>query len=228
MTTFAQRLQMACSDHPDIPDYGKGLQTEIAKQMKVSQEAVRKWLSGESTPRQPAMIRLAKFLGVEYVWLALGTSETEFENMKQISAQHDGAVHALISFLILKGYNVAFSHDDTDRADIHAIGHGVQRNLAVVMMERTDDYEAKITTTMPDETISLIAVYAMHEERIDEIDPNFRCSLMYDFVWITSDLIKKHGNRSGIQWELKITWDVKKHQWIVGKTPLTLFLERNE
>ncbi len=100
MTTFAQRLQMACADHPDIPDYGKGLQTELAKQMKVSQEAVRKWLSGESTPRQPAMIRLAKFLGVEYVWLALGTSETEFENMKQFMG---ASLHIFIyiTFLII-------------------------------------------------------------------------------------------------------------------------------
>lgn len=225
MTTFAQRLQMACSDHPDIPDYGKGLQTELAKRMKVSQEAVRKWLAGDSQPRQPAMIRLAKMLDVEYVWLALGTSETEFSHLKQISAKRDGAIHALISFLILKGYNVAFSNDETDRADIHAIGHGVQRNLSVVLMERIAHNHCKISTPMPDESISLIAAMPLHDVQ-ERIVHN---SLAYDFLWITSDMLKEHGQRSGSHWDL----DIKKAQrtevkWHIGGKPVGLFLNRYE
>lgn len=230
MTTFAQRLQMACSEHPDIPDYGKGLQTEIAKQMKVSQEAVRKWLSGESTPRQPAMIRLAKMLGVEYVWLALGTSETEFAHLKQISARHDGAVHALISFLILRGYNVAFSNDDTDRADVHAIGHGVQRNLALCLTEYIGDWTCNVVTPMPDDSISLIAAIPLHEthDELEENYPDLVCSLVYDFLWINSDMLKKHGQRSGANWTLPITYDLEKHYWVVNGKEIPLFLERYE
>jgi len=224
MTTFAQRLQMACADHPDIPDYGKGLQTELAKSMKVSQEAVRKWLSGESQPRQPAMIRLAKILDVEYVWLALGTSETQFAQLKQVSAKHDGAVHALIAFLILKGYNVAFPSHDTDRADIHAIGHGVQRNLSVVLMERVADKHCRITTPMPDESISLIAAMPIH----DVPSRPHHNSLIYDFLWITSDQIKAHGQRTGSRWELDIKFKPDGHQWTVAGKPIGLFLSRND
>lgn len=224
MTTFAQRLQMACTDHHDIPDYGKGLQTEVAKKMKVSQEAVRKWLSGDSQPRQPAMIRLAKLLDVEYVWLALGTSETEFAQLKKVSAKHDGAVHALIAFLILRGYNVAFSTDETDRADIHAIGHGVQRNLSVVLMERVADQHCRITTAMPDESVSLIAAKPVHDcpTRTDTD------SLVYDFLWITADMIKEHGNRTGSRWELDIKLQKEGRQWTVAGNPIGLFLSRNE
>ena len=228
MTTFGQRLQMACADHPDIPDYGKGLQTELAKQMKVSQEAVRKWLNGDSQPRQPAMIRLAKLLDVEYVWLALGTSETEFSQLKQISARHDGAVHALISFLILKGYNVAFSNDETDRADIHAIGHGVQRNLAVCLTERDGAWSCKMVTPMPDDSVSIIAALPIHEaeDEFRKSFPDLVCSLVYDFLWITSDLLKEHGQRSGANWSLKIKYDVKKHYWKVAGKEIPLFLSR--
>lgn len=224
MTTFAQRLQMACSDHPDIPDYGKGLQTELSKRMKVSQEAVRKWLSGESQPRQAAMIRLAKLLDVEYVWLALGTSETEFSQLKRVSARHDGAVHALIAFLILKGYNVAFSTDETDRADIHAIGHGVQRNLSVVLMERVGERHCQISVAMPDESVSLIAAMPIHDV---PAKPHVN-SLIYDFLWITSDLIREHGQRSGARWTLDIKHNEKTHQWMVAGNQIGRFLERYE
>lgn len=223
MTTFDQRLRQACADHPDIPDYGKGLQTELAKAMKVSQEAVRKWLAGETQPRQPAMIRLAKFLGVEYVWLALGTSETEFARLKQVSAKHDGAVHALIAFMILKGYNVAFPNDDVTNADIHAIGHGVQRNLSVRLPERTGDCTVRLTCPMPDDTVSLIAAIPIHQEDLRDLSP-VSASLMYDFIWVTSDTIKKHGQRSGTQWELDIKYSKTNTCWKIAGKPTGTFL----
>jgi len=217
MTTFHQRLRQACADHPDIPDYGKGLQTELAKHMRVSQEAVRKWLAGETQPRQPAMIRLSKFLGVEYVWLALGTSETEFARLKQVSAEHDGAVHALIAFMILKGYNVAFPTDEVTQADIHAIGHGVQRNLAVRLPERVGDNTVRLSSPMPDDSVSLIAAIPIHEEDLIDISP-VSASLMYDFIWITSDTMKKHGQRSGAHWDLDIKYLTENNCWsIAGK-----------
>lgn len=38
-------------------------QEEIAKRLKVSQQAVSKWLSGQSIPRQAKLFALAKLLG---------------------------------------------------------------------------------------------------------------------------------------------------------------------
>lgn len=228
MTTFAQRLKQACSDHPDIPDYGKGLQTELAKRMKVSQEAVRKWLAGDSQPRQPTIIRLAKLLDVEYVWLALGTSETEFARLKSVSSRHDAAVYALISFLITKGYNVAIPPDETDRADIHAIGHGVQRNLVVEEVKTSGKRAVTVTAPMPDQTISLIAAIPVHETNMLKYNEHLKFSLVYKFLWVTSDMLKNHGQRSGANWTLELKYSIKKASWMVGGKEIGLFLSRYE
>jgi len=226
VTTFSERLQLACAEHPDIPDYGKGLQTELAKQMKVSQEAVRKWLSGDTQPRQPMIIRLSKLLDVEYVWLALGTSELEFSNLKKINSNHSGAVHALISFMIGRNYNVAFVDDVADRADIHAIGHGVQRNLAVSVFEHENSTCGNITVPMPDHSVSLIGALPLHRwPELKDEHPELDCSLMYDFVWITPDILKQHGNRSGASWKLKIQYNKSAQSWKVGNKKIPLFLD---
>lgn len=215
MTTFAQRLRQACAEHPDIPEYGKGEQTHIAKAMKVSQEAVRKWFSGEAQPRQASMIRLARLLDVEYVWLALGTSETEFGRLRELSKNQDAVVHALISYMILKGYNVAFPMDDSDRSDLHAIGHGVQRNL--IVRTPSDIKKREYTFRFPpaDTQISMIAAI-----------PKTTSCVAYDFVWIDPDDLRRCGQRDGAEWVIPIKWSDKKAAYTVcGKTTNT-FLSR--
>ena len=77
MSEFHTRLLQGCRENPDIPEYGKGQQTFIAQRLGVSQEAVRKWFAGESKPKAAVGRKLAELLGVDYVWLALGTSHGE-------------------------------------------------------------------------------------------------------------------------------------------------------
>lgn len=50
-STFSKRLTQACDDNPLIPDYDHGRQVTIANKLEVSQEAVRKWFTGDSVPR---------------------------------------------------------------------------------------------------------------------------------------------------------------------------------
>ena len=70
--TFKERLNKVCDLHPEIPAVGEGRQTVIAKKMGVSQEAVRKWLAGESEPRRRKMQELADVLDVSFIFLATG------------------------------------------------------------------------------------------------------------------------------------------------------------
>lgn len=48
-------------------------QTELAKRLSVSRQAVSKWEQGQSTPDTAKLIQLAELLGTEVEFLATGT-----------------------------------------------------------------------------------------------------------------------------------------------------------
>ena len=48
-------------------------QTELAKRLNVSRQAVRKWEQGTSSPDTERLIQLAEILGTEVEYLATGT-----------------------------------------------------------------------------------------------------------------------------------------------------------
>jgi transcriptional regulator with XRE-family HTH domain len=66
MGTFAQRLARAFSE-------GDYTQAELARQAKVSRPSVSDWFSGETrTLKAEPLVRAAKYLGVQALWLATG------------------------------------------------------------------------------------------------------------------------------------------------------------
>lgn len=67
---FSQRLRELCED-AGLPEHGR--QTALAKRFGVSQQAAKKWLSGESLPELEKMILIATWAGVNFNWLAQGT-----------------------------------------------------------------------------------------------------------------------------------------------------------
>lgn len=68
---FSKRLNEALDDNR-APVAGKGRQIYLKGLVKLSQEAVRKWLQGESMPTVPNTALLAKKLNVSFEWLATG------------------------------------------------------------------------------------------------------------------------------------------------------------
>lgn len=89
---FANRLSLAC-DHARIPPLNKGRQEALKKLLRVSQEAVRRWLAGESVPRYERVIELAEILGVNANWLLFDSGAMT----DQTAVKTDGAmVNALI------------------------------------------------------------------------------------------------------------------------------------
>jgi len=131
---FARRLTQACDESPLVPEHGRGRQVYLAKKLKVTQEAVRKWLVGESLPRPDKIGDLAKVLGVDPVWLQLGTSPLEIADKRQAALRGDAAVYGAMSYLLLAGYHVAIPAAE-DRVDIFAIKHGTQLAILARMGE---------------------------------------------------------------------------------------------
>ena len=158
MSEFYTRLLQACSENPDIPEYGKGRQTYISQQMGVSQEAVRKWFTGESKPKSAIGRKLAALLGVDYVWLTLGTSHGEIEKRREAAGRQDAAVYALMSFLIEKGYSAAFDNEN-DNIDIVTIYQGQQNHIAVRQADgKKENLTAAFSMSIINDVSTIIAV----------------------------------------------------------------------
>lgn len=81
---FSARLLQAAKDK-GLPVHGLGV--AIAKALDITPRAVGKYINAEAKPGSANMERLAKFLGVDLAWLALGVGQpggihnqlTEFE-----------------------------------------------------------------------------------------------------------------------------------------------------
>ena len=132
---FKERLEKACDTCVDIPPFGRGRQTIIAKKLGVSAEAVRKWFSGESTPRPKTMKALAKTLGEDYVWLALGTDYKKTESLKEIAKLSDTAMFAFCGLAMENGYSFALNVEVTIGADLVLIK---QANIVYIKLLTVD------------------------------------------------------------------------------------------
>lgn len=212
MSEFYTRLAQACRENPDIPEYGKGQQTFIAQRLGVSQEAVRKWFAGESKPKAAVGRKLAELLGVDYVWLALGTSHGEIEKRREAAGRQDSAVYALMAFLIEKGYSAAFDND-SDSIDIATIYQGQQNHIAVRLAEgKKDNLTAAFSMSVISEVSTIIAV------RTNTF------SLSFDFLWVRPEVWAKHATREGNDMVLRFS-NPQKKKYTVGSTKLTRYLD---
>jgi transcriptional regulator with XRE-family HTH domain len=68
---FSRRLNEAL-DATGFAEKGAGRQVALAAKYKVSQNAVRKWLEGESIPEVSRLMQLAVDFHVSFEWLATG------------------------------------------------------------------------------------------------------------------------------------------------------------
>lgn len=130
MKDFARRLKQTCDDNPLIPEYGHGRQVFISNKLKVTQEAVRKWFTGESRPRPEKMKALATLLEVDEAWLSLGIQpELDRKQKRQLSEKTEGAVYVTFGLFTLSGGHCAFPGEKDPRrayVDFYVIAHGAQ------------------------------------------------------------------------------------------------------
>lgn len=128
---FSQRLAQACDNLSTIvPPYGHGRQVFIARNLKVTQEAVRKWFTGDSRPKVNKMKELAALLEVDEAWLSLGVEPELDRREKRIhSEKTEGAVYVLFGLLTMSGGHCAFPGPKDPRAeyvDFYTILRGTQ------------------------------------------------------------------------------------------------------
>lgn len=132
---FHIRLKQACDDNVTIPEKGSGRQVWFARKLNVSEEAVRKWFTGEARPRVDMMDHLSKLLGVDTAWLSLGVApELNRVEHRAWSERAEGMVYVLFGHLLAVGAHCAFPSKSDSRADLidfYAIYRGQQLALHV-------------------------------------------------------------------------------------------------
>lgn len=129
-TEFSKRLNQACNQLGTVPEYGQGRQVFIARKMKVTQEAARKWFSGDARPKVNKMKELANLLDVDEAWLALGVEpELDRREKRAHGDRTEGAIYAVFGILTLAGGHCAFPSAKDPRAeyvDFYTIMRGTQ------------------------------------------------------------------------------------------------------
>lgn len=182
---FAKRLNQACDESPAVPEHGRGRQVFLAKKMGVTQEAVRKWLVGESLPRPDKIKDLAKALSVDPLWLQLGTSPLEIAEKRHAALRGDAAVYGVMSYLLLAGYHVAVPQSADTKVDVYAIKHGTQ--LSIVARMGQPLAKGEWTATFP----------ASVEARWQAVFATGTASLHLEIVDVPPELALRHGTRTG-------------------------------
>lgn len=133
---FKHRLTMACDNLPEIvPPYGQGRQVYIARKLRITQEAVRKWFSGDARPKFNKMRELAKLLDVDEAWLALGIEPEADRKQKRVHDEKtEGAVYLVFGWMTICGGHCAFPGGADPRAsyvDFYSIIRGQQAAIHV-------------------------------------------------------------------------------------------------
>lgn len=116
-----KRLAQACADNPRIPKLHEGLYPYIGERIGASNEAVRKWFSGDARPRNDKLEPLAKLIGCDPVWLATGVApELSKQEMREWHAKAHGAVNVVTGMMEMAGAACGTpGPDDPSADDVH-------------------------------------------------------------------------------------------------------------
>lgn len=140
---FAERLRRACDTHSDAEIRNYGRQALIARALGVSEETSRRWFSGMMAPRPDKMKKLAAFLGVDEVWLALGRDpDLDAKEQTALGRHVSGAVLFVRGLLQLAGAVTGDAGPKDPRSkfvDFYAIIDGRQIAVNVAFGRETDD-----------------------------------------------------------------------------------------
>lgn len=205
-TEFSRRLVKACDTNPVIPEKGKGQQIWLAQKMDISQEAVRKYMEGEARPRPEKMTKLAKVLGVDEAWLALGVNpEMDQKGKRQYKNRVEAAGYLTFGVFMSNGYSCAFGDEGNEVVDFYAIKGGQQKAIAVT------------TARERSKGVWLFPVKPSYESTINIVVLPVRPT-HYEFVYLDHAGIAEHGDYRGGSIEITAHRDGRvnttgKHTW---------------
>lgn len=190
---FAKRLAQACDQHELVPAYGYGRQTWIKEKMKVSHEAVRKWVNGESRPRPAKMKELAGLLGVDEAWLSLGIEpEATPQERKERSAKLTGAANVFLGLLQADGGSVAFPEEPQPPVDFFAIINGRHLAFHVALAHKVE--ADQVTFRLPADFAHCTVVGAVRQD-----------AMGMEFLVLPKAVIEQHATHHGGYVELAVS-----------------------
>lgn len=190
---FAGRLTRACDQSNTVPIHGQGRQITIAKRVGVTQEAVRKWFSGEAMPRPGKMKDLAGYLEVEEPWLALGITPELSRDEKRVRARNiEGAVLVVMGLAMLAGASCAQPGEKDPRkeyVDFYAIMRGAQLAIHVTLARELSPGRFELMIPKEFRDARNIAVIPLGRGK-------------YDFVDLTVPRVDEHKMRKAGDYNL--------------------------
>ncbi len=216
MNNFPKRLAQACRSNSEIPEYGRGQQVFIATKLGVSQEAVRKWFAGESTPRRRMGERLATLLGVKYAWLMLGSTQGEITAGVKAAKRHEASTYSLMAQIIGKKSTATFD-TGMDQSDLLMIKDGRQLHISTEFSEPDENgvYKASFSAEQIDATLTVACVVIYDDKH----------SVSADFIEIPADIWEAHGTQNGSDIEIRFQKKPRTFTYYVGDTKLNKFME---
>lgn len=195
---FAQRLNMACDNHPRAKPYFQGRLVWIKDEMQsqfevvVALETVRKWFAGEARPRPSKMKQLAQLLEVDLAWLSLGVSpEAKPSERTARNVRAGGAVNVLAGFIQLAGGHPAFPDATDAKVHLYAIIDGSQFSLHAVLGEVDNKNNYRFVIPADAERLTVIGIAQYEQTAVDLIEMPFA-------------MIKERGERKGDYYEVHI------------------------
>lgn len=202
---FYRRLKQVCDDSPIIPPFGQGRQVYLATNLGVTQEAVRKWFTGESRPRTAMMRELAKLLEVDEAWLALGIEpEMDRREKKAHHERTEGGIYLAYGLFTLAGGHCAFPSDKDPRAsyvDFYVIVRGTQSAIHIAMAREVS--RGRYAFVVPREYREVRCIGVVPVERM--------CFTLLD---LKSELIDVHKEKKGGDFEVHANY--KDNSYHIG------------
>ena len=215
MSSFQNRLNEACSVSPKVPRFGKGQQTYIARELGCSQEAVRKWFSGESIPRAKMGQKVAKFLDVSHAWLVMGAAYGEVDVAIKQAKNHDAAVYATVAYAIVRGAGVSICGDE-HCADMIVINNGSMTHVSARGAVETNEKNVFLVTFRKIQIKECTTVAVFYEITKDGVVKSTHLEIAKE-LW-QRDCVNVVGN------EVTLTFSRKGNSYEAGGVKLNNFL----
>ncbi|HDZ73522.1 MAG TPA: hypothetical protein ENH55_12285 [Aurantimonas coralicida] len=182
---------MACDNNDLCPPHNYGRLQWIADQLgsrygvSLSKESVRRWASGEGSPRPDKGKLLAELLKVDESWLLLGVQPEG--DRKTVGATQNAAVNLLSGILLARDITVALPDEDDplkDCVNLYAVIGGRQLRLHATFGQPSAG-GAKFLIPVQFENVTVIGVVPTGDDGT------------FNLYHLLPSAISKYGNKRG-------------------------------
>lgn len=218
---FARRLNQVMEESSLLPPYNQGRYTWITEQLRkqfgveVTRETVRKWVWGETIPRNEKLRALAALFDVDEGWLAFGIrSEVNVKASPKKILADSGAVSLVAGLIQMSGGTCALPEpgDRNEFVDLYAIIGRRQRMIVVSLGDEVAP--GKYRFSVPNEFEQCV--------NIGVVRTDFAC---FDLLLLSHSQIKSYGDRLGPH--IDVTATKREKGWVIGRTPVLLISDFN-